>query len=63
VSFSHLFSAVTALMMTGIVITGLIFRTEKKAWVILSWEGVALLVLYLLNAYVLFTVGRAGMES
>jgi len=61
VSFSHLFSAVTALMMTGIVITGLIFRTEKKAWVILSWEGVALLGLYLLNAYVLFTFGRAGV--
>jgi cation:H+ antiporter len=58
VSFNHLFSAVAALMMTGIGITGLIYRSEKKVWAIVSWDGLALLALYLLNAYWLFTVGE-----
>jgi cation:H+ antiporter len=57
VSSNHLFSAVTALMMTGIGIAGLIYRSEKKAWRNLSWDGLALLALYLLNAYGLFTIG------
>jgi len=57
VSFNHLFSAVTALMMTGIGIAGLIYRSEKKAWRNVSWDGLALLALYLLNAYGLFTIG------
>lgn len=57
VSSSHLFSAVTALMMTGIGITGLIYRAQKKAWARVSWDGAALLALYLLNAFLLFRLG------
>jgi len=62
VSSSHLFSAIAALIMTGIGITGLIYRTEKKAWARMSWDGIALLALYLLNAYLLFTFGK-GIEK
>ncbi len=58
VSLYHLLSAVTALMMTGICITGLIYRAEKKAWAAFSWDGIALLAIYLLNAYLLFTFGK-----
>ena len=58
VSGMHLFSAVAALMMTGIAITGLIYRAQKKAWVTVSWDGAALLLLYLLNLVLLFALGR-----
>jgi cation:H+ antiporter len=58
ISFYHLFSAVAALMMTGICITGLIYRAQKKAWATFSWDGIALLAIYLLNAYLLFVFGR-----
>lgn len=60
VSASHLFSAVTALMMTGVAVAGLIYRAQKKAWATMSWDGMALLALYLLNAYMLVLLGRAG---
>jgi cation:H+ antiporter len=63
VSFYHLFSATTALIMTGISITGLIYRARKKAWATLSWDGATLVVLYLLNAYLLFTVGPGVSEK
>jgi cation:H+ antiporter len=63
VSFHHLFSAIAALIMTGIGITGLIYRTEKKAWATMSWDGIALLTLYLLNAYLLFSFGKGVIEK
>ncbi len=59
----HMFSALTALVMTGIGMTGLIYRTQKKAWIILSWEGAALIALYLLNVYLLFTIGTTIIEK
>lgn len=57
VSSDHLFSAIAALMMTGIGITGLIYRTQKKAWAMIGWDSAALLLLYLINAYLLFKAG------
>jgi len=60
VSSQHLFSAVTALVMTGVGITGLIYRTQKKAWAVMSWDGAALLLLYLLNAFLLSVAGAGG---
>ena len=58
VSASHLFSAVAALMMTGIAITGLIYRAQRKAWVTVSWDGAALILLYLLNLFLLLSSGK-----
>jgi cation:H+ antiporter len=57
VTFYHQVSAVTALIMTGIAVTGLMVRSEKKAWARLSWEGLALLILYVVNGYLIFTFG------
>ena len=63
VSTNHLFSSIAALIMTGIGITGLIYRARKKAMAVLSWSGAALLILYLLNAYLLFTFGEGAIEK
>jgi cation:H+ antiporter len=62
VSIYHLFSAITALMMTGICIAGLIYRADRKAWGVLGWDGIALLALYLLNAYLLFVFAKGAMS-
>jgi cation:H+ antiporter len=61
-SFYHVFSAITALVMTGIAITAIIYRPQKKIWVVLSWSGVALITLYLLNAYLLFILATGSVE-
>ena len=62
VSPHHLFSAVTALMMTGIAITGLIYHTQKKAWAVITWDSAALLALYVLNAFLLFRVAATVVQ-
>jgi cation:H+ antiporter len=60
VSFNHQVSALSALMMTGIALTGLVYRTRKTAWATLSWDGLALLVIYFVNAYLMYTFGMRG---
>ncbi|TAK06210.1 MAG: sodium:calcium antiporter [Candidatus Manganitrophaceae bacterium] len=60
VSTFHLFSAVAALMMTGIAITGLIYRTQRKRWGPVSWDGAALIILYLLNLLFVFSSGNSS---
>jgi cation:H+ antiporter len=62
VSVNHQSSAIAALMMTGIGITGLMYRTQKKAWANMSWDGTALLVLYLFNAYMIYHLA-AGVNG
>jgi cation:H+ antiporter len=63
VSPHHLFSAVTALVMTGIAITGLIYHTEEKTRAIITWDSIALLALYVLNGYLLFRVATAIVQA
>jgi cation:H+ antiporter len=63
VSIYHLFSAITALMMTGICIAGLIYRADRKAWGVLGWDGIALLALYCLNAYLLFVFAKGAISA
>jgi cation:H+ antiporter len=63
VSIYHLFSAITALMMTGICIAGLIYRADRKAWGVLGWDGIALLALYFLNAYLLFVFAKGAISA
>lgn len=58
ISGFHMFSVVAAVLMTAVGIAGLIYRDQKKAWGSISWEGLALLLLYLLNAYLIFSVAR-----
>jgi cation:H+ antiporter len=62
VSSYHLISAVTSLLMTGIVICALSYRAQRKAGGPFSWYTPGLFALYLLNAFLLFTFvgGMAG---
>ncbi len=57
VSDAHIITAVVAIAMTILVIIGLRFRQERKTFRFISWYGVALIVLYLLGSYILFSAG------
>lgn len=58
VSPVHAVSAITACLMSGIVIVALAYRPVSRVWRIASWASLALLVLYLLNAAVQYLHGR-----
>jgi cation:H+ antiporter len=62
VSYAHMMSAFSALMMTGVCIAGLVFRTSKRELGYLSWEGFALLILYLFNAFIIFSFSPVGVS-
>lgn len=53
----HAVTAVTALIMTGLVIVGLVMRPQGRVLRVTSWISVALLVTYLLNAAVVLLQG------
>jgi len=58
VSPAHMMSAITASLMSGIVIVSLAYQPVSRVWRIASWSSLALLALYLLNAAVQFLHGR-----
>lgn len=60
VSSEHLITAVMAIAMTILVIIGLRFRQERKTFGFISWYAVALIVLYLIGSYLLFSAGMSG---
>lgn len=47
----HVFTAIVAIMMTAIALTGLIYRAERRSRLYLTWDGVALILLYLGGMY------------
>ena len=51
---SHAITALTAVMMSALVIVGLIYRPKGRDVVGLSWISVGLFALYLLNTWLLF---------
>lgn len=53
----HSISELTALIMTGLAIIGLFYRSEQRILNMVSWISWFLLVLYLPNSYFLFTFG------
>jgi cation:H+ antiporter len=57
VSPVHAASALTASIMSGIVIIGLLYRSNVRLFGTIGWVSLALFVLYLLNSYVLFLHG------
>ncbi len=61
VSVTQMVSVFSALMMTGICVAGLIFRSSKKGLGVLSWEGFGLIIVYLLNGFILFSFSRLGI--
>lgn len=50
VSLLHAGSALTACLMSAVVIVALVYRPVSRVWHTASWAGIALLVLYLVNA-------------
>ena len=54
VSPSHIMTALTAVMMSALVIVGLIYRPQGRGVAGVSWISVGLFVLYLLNTWLLF---------
>lgn len=58
VSPSHAISAITAVMMSAVVIVGLIFRPRRRVLLGLTWISLGLFVLYILNTWILFQHGH-----
>jgi cation:H+ antiporter len=54
VSISHAMTAVTAVMMSLLVIVGFIIRPQRQAVFKLTWISLGLLLLYILNSWVSF---------
>ena len=47
-------SALSAIMMSGIAIVGLLYRPQKRLFRTVGWTSLFLFLPYLLNSYVLF---------
>lgn len=56
-STSHVLTASIAILMTFIVIAGLVSRPKRKTPLGMSWYSIALIGVYILGAYFLFTIG------
>lgn len=54
VSSLHAMSALSALVMTGIVIVGLLYRPRTRVFGAVGWISLGLLTVYLLNSFVLY---------
>jgi cation:H+ antiporter len=58
VSPAHAVSAVSAMIMNGIIIVGLLYRPATRLFRTVGWVSLALLTLYVFNSYVLFLHGE-----
>jgi len=56
VSSVHLITAAVVMVMSLVVIVGLRFRQKHKTFIVISWYALALIGLYILGAYALFTL-------
>jgi cation:H+ antiporter len=54
VSSAHAVSALSAMMMTGVAIVGLLYRPRLRVFKTVGWVSIVLFVFYLLNAYILY---------
>ena len=57
ISTNHVISALTATMMTGIVIIGLLYRNKSRLYRTVDWISIGLFALYFLNYTVLYLHG------
>jgi cation:H+ antiporter len=56
VSSSHVFTALTVVLMTSILVSGLIVPARGRSRIKVSWETPALIVIFLLGSYALFVM-------
>jgi cation:H+ antiporter len=57
VSPVHVVSALSAVIMSGIVIAGLVYRPQRRLFRTVGWISLGLFTMYLLNSYVLYLHG------
>ncbi len=57
VSPAHVFSAASAVIMTGLVIVSLLYRPARRLFRTVGWTSLGLFVIYLFNSYVVFLRG------
>ena len=60
VSMSHAVTGFMAVLMTGITIVSLEFSLEKKAFLRLGWDAIAILLAYFINIYLLYSMRGMG---
>lgn len=60
VSVNHAVTGFMAVVMTGIAITGLIYRLEKKVFMRLGWDAIAIVLAYIVNIYLLYSLRGKG---
>lgn len=58
VSPLHAISAVSALVMTGVVVVGLLYRPRTRVFRAVGWVSLGLFTVYVLNMYVLYLHGE-----
>ncbi len=58
VSPLHVVSAISAMMMNGVAVVGLLYRPAGRVFRTVGWASLFLLVIYLFNSYVLFLHGE-----
>ncbi|MGE0420054.1 MAG: sodium:calcium antiporter [Acetobacteraceae bacterium] len=58
VSSIHAVSAMSAMIMTGLVIVGLLYRPQQRVFRAVGWISLSLFTVYLLNSYALFLHDR-----
>jgi cation:H+ antiporter len=57
VSRAHAASALSAMVMSAVAVIALLYRPRTRLFRTVGWASLTLLVIYLLNAYVLFLYG------
>src|SRR3972149_4379821 len=60
VSLNHVATGVIAVIMTGIAIISLTYRLEKKPFLRLGWDTISILLAYIVNIYLLYSLRGKG---
>jgi cation:H+ antiporter len=58
VSPVHAVSAFSSVIMTGIAVVGLLYRSKTRVFRYVDWISISLFLVYLLNSYVLYVYGQ-----
>lgn len=54
ISQVHIFTAVVAMIMTSVAVVALIYRAARPANIYITWDGMALIALYVGGMYVIY---------
>ncbi len=58
ISTTHVFSGFSAMMMTGVAIVGLFYRSQVRVINTVGWTSIFIFCIYLINSYILFKYGH-----